>query len=73
MLLLSVPRPVALADARADVRGANALLGSYTDFGNLVNPVALAAPMSGIWEGWGAQGGGCWGAPGGHQGRVRLA
>eukprot|EP00168_Porphyra_purpurea_P010545 TRINITY_DN2620_c0_g1_i3.p3 TRINITY_DN2620_c0_g1~~TRINITY_DN2620_c0_g1_i3.p3 ORF type:complete len:171 (-),score=62.08 TRINITY_DN2620_c0_g1_i3:237-749(-) len=44
LLLPSVPRPVTLAAARADVRAANAALGTYTNFVNLADLAALAVP-----------------------------
>lgn len=46
LLLPSVPRPVTLAEARADVAAANALLGTYTNFVNLADLAALALPAA---------------------------
>lgn len=46
LLLPLVPPPVTLTEARADVRGVNAFLGTYTNFGNLMDLAALAACSS---------------------------
>lgn len=67
LLLPSVPPPVTLTEACADVRGANAILGTYTNFGNLMDLVALAVPMGGIGGGGGGGGEGL-GCPGGSLG-----
>lgn len=47
LVVPSIPRPLTVAEARADVVAANALLGTYTNFVNLLDLAALTFPVAG--------------------------
>ena len=46
LIVPSIPRPCTIAEVAADPIGANAMLGTYTNFVNLLDLAALACPVS---------------------------
>ena len=46
LMLPSIPKPCTLAEVEADPIGINALLGTYTNFANLLDMAGLACPVS---------------------------
>ena len=46
LMVPTIPKPLTLAEVHADPIGANAKLGTYTNFANLLDLAALACPVS---------------------------